>query len=466
MSSRNSPQKPDRKTGALLKSLITFDTSNPPGDTRALARFLATQFKMLGAEVEIVTAPNEKAAHFFARLRGDGSKKPILLAAHADVVPVERQVWTVAPFLGVEKDGFIYGRGALDFKGGLAVFARAVMMLAERKVPLARDVILLAEADEEQGAFNTTWLAKDHWDSMDAEFALNEGGYIFTDLDCKVRQVNITVADKLSVTLALTTTGPAGHSSRPFPVDDTATGRLIAALARLNAHNPRVKLVRAAETYFRALLPISSDKMAADIRALLDAEDEDAREAACRGLTDNTIRGGLLPNALLRDTMMVTVLESGSKPNVIPSEAKAMVNTRLLPGTRIEDIIQQIKTIIDDPRVEIRIVTPMSQEEAASHYLMRTQLPESPVNTPLYSALRRNAKCVWPESTIVPTMFEAGTDATAWRERNVPVYGVYPYPIDDDVLSRMHGPDEKIAMEALGQGTEWIYNTLLEVAAK
>ena len=145
------PQAVSNPTTALLLELIRANTSNPPGNTRSVANLLAPRFKALGFEVDIVQTPDTGKAHFIARLRGNGSKRPVLIAAHADVVGVEREKWTIDPFAGVVKDGYVFGRGALDFKGGMAVFARAAMMLAERKVPLDRDVIFLAEADEESG---------------------------------------------------------------------------------------------------------------------------------------------------------------------------------------------------------------------------------------------------------------------------------------------------------------------------
>lgn len=454
------------RTVALLKKLIAFDTSNGPGDTRALADYLKSQFAPLGAEVDIFVAPNGKAAHFIARLRGDGSRKPVLLAAHADVVPVEREKWTVEPFAGIEKDGFIYGRGAMDFKGGLAVFASAVLRLAEEKTPLARDVIFLAEADEEQGQYNTGWLAKNHWDKIDAEFALNEGGYVLQGRDGTVRQINVTTADKISATFALKATGPSGHSSRPFPPATMANDRLIAALAKLAAHDPAVKLVPATQTYFKALLPISPEQTASDIRQLLGAKDQGDLEAAGKRLVADNPKDGLLLHALLRDTMVITMIDAGIKPNVIPGEAKAVVNTRLLPGTTTDQMIAEIKQAIGDPAIDVSLMTAMSQQEARELYLMRTNAPSSPVDTVLYAALERNAKQVWKDAVLVPTLFEAGTDASAWRDRNIPVYGIYPYPLDDDILSRMHGNDERIGVEAIKQGVDWIYNTLREVAKK
>ena len=422
------------KTVELLKQLIRIDTSNAPGDTTALANFLKTQFAPLGADITIVTAPNGKASHFIARIKGDGSKKPILLAAHADVVPVERDRWTVEPFAGVEKDGFVFGRGAMDFKGGMAVFARAVMRLAEQKVPLSRDVIFLAEADEEQGAFNTSWLAKDHWDKIDAEFALNEGGYVMQDEKGIVRQVNITTADKVTMVLRLRTKGPVGHPSRPLPPSQTAGGKMIAALGKLSNYDTKIKLM----------------PQAGKEQALSSAKPSGASRL----------------HALTHDTMTITMFNSGKTANVIPGEAEAIVDVRMLPGTTTDQIIEEVKGVIGDASVSVEIASPASVEATQKYYRMRTSMPASSTSTDLYKAIEVNAKKLWPQADVVPALFEAGTDAIAWRERGVPVYGIYPYPLDDDILRGMHGHDERISVRSLHQGTDWIYKVLKDVAGK
>ncbi|MGC1797609.1 MAG: M20/M25/M40 family metallo-hydrolase, partial [Candidatus Acidiferrales bacterium] len=183
-------------TADLLVELIRVNTSNPPGNNREHAELLAAKFRALGVEVQIIPTPDADKVHFIARVKGDGSKRPVLLAAHADVVGVERDKWTVDPFAGKVKDGYIYGRGAMDYKGGIAVFAQAIMELVKNHVPLHRDVILLSEADEESGPYGTTWLAKSHWDLMDCEFALNEGGWIIKSANGRVQYVSISTGDK------------------------------------------------------------------------------------------------------------------------------------------------------------------------------------------------------------------------------------------------------------------------------
>jgi acetylornithine deacetylase/succinyl-diaminopimelate desuccinylase-like protein len=380
-------------------------------------------------------------------------------------VPVERSKWTLDPFAGVAKDGYIYGRGAMDFKGGLAVFARAVMMLAENKVPLSRDVIFLSEADEEQGAFGTEWLAKNHWDKIDAEFALNEGGWILQNESGETQQVNITTIDKISATFTLTTQGVSTHSSRPLPPQETAIGRLVAALARLAVYDPEAKVTPLTAEYFNALAKTSTGPLARDLRTLTSTKDRSVRNAAAKRIVTRSDYP-LLLHALMRDTMVITLLNAGVKANVIPGSAQATVNTRLLPGTTTDEIIAEIKRVLRDPGVEVKIAGALPQDEIRALFLKRTNAPPSPTDTVLYQALLKNAKRLWPKAEVVPAVFEAGTDAFAWRDRMVPVYGIYPYPLNNEILLRMHGNDERIGAEQLRQGTEWVYNTLLEVAVK
>src|SRR5881394_1354811 len=220
-------------TASLLVDLIRVNTSNPPGRTQGLVDVLAPKLRALGFEVDVIQTPDSGKVHLIARLRGSGKKRPVLLAAHGDVVGVEREKWTVDPFAGAVQDGYVYGRGAIDFKGGMAVFARAVMQLAEKKVPLDRDVIFLVEADEEGALpYNTDWLAKGWWPKIDAEFALNEGGWIIKRPDGSVRYVSISTADKGAFALVVSAKGNSTHSSMPTP--DNAISAVSRAIARLS----------------------------------------------------------------------------------------------------------------------------------------------------------------------------------------------------------------------------------------
>lgn len=454
-------------TARLLIEVLRVDTSNPPGNEGQLAELLAPKFKALGFEVDVIQTPQAGKAHFIARLRGKNSTlKPILLAAHADVVGVEREKWTVDPFAGVVKDGYVMGRGAIDFKGGLAVFAEAAMLLAKNKVPLARDVIFLAEADEEGGQYNTRWLAEKHWDKIDCEFALNEGGWIIKNDDGRVRYVSISTADKMGVSLTLTARGTSTHSSMPRA--DNAIFTLGRALAKLADYDTKPQLIDSTREFFTALSKTSAEPMRSHFLNLVTSTDPAVIAAA-----DREISKDVLLHAIMRNTIAPVLMNAGFRGNVIPGSAEATINFRTIPGTDLNALIKEIETVINDSRVEVKIAssramggttTPGAQAEAVARQ-MRNAKP-SPTDTALYRSLTKNAKDVYPSAEVTAYLFQAGTDAGAWRTRGVPVYGIYPYPISAEDLSRMHGNDERVSIESLRTGTDFIYRTLLEVAGE
>lgn len=435
-------------TAALLAELIRVNTSNPPGNEDGVAQLLAPRFRAAGFEVHIIATPEPGKAHFIARLRGNGSRRPILLAGHADVVGVEREKWSLDPFAGVIKDGYVFGRGALDFKGGLAVFAQAALMLAERKIPLDRDVILLAEADEESGSYGPAWLARERWDLIDCEFALNEGGWIIKRPDGRVRYVSISTADKSSVSFVLTARGTSTHSSMPRP--DNAIFRLGRALTRLSEYRTPVQLTPATRQFFLTLAKTSDGPMAANFRNLVSGNPALVRSA------ERAISKDPLLNALMRNTIAPVLMNAGFRGNVIPGSAEATINVRLIPGADREALLKEFRRVVADSLVEIR--------PSANFTSNVSSVPVSSDTTALYRALVTQARAEFPDAEVTSYLFQAGTDAPAWRSRGVPVYGIYPYAIDSEDLTRMHGNDERVSVESLRRGTQMIFRTLVEVA--
>jgi acetylornithine deacetylase/succinyl-diaminopimelate desuccinylase-like protein len=450
---------------AMLKDLIRYDTTNAPGDTRAVAAYLKTVFDAAGISNETILAPNGKAAHFIARLKGDGSQRPVLLAAHTDVVPVQKERWSVAPFAAVEKDGFVYGRGALDNKGSVAVFAQAVLKLAKDPASRSRDIIFLAEADEEQGQFNTNWLADNHWDKIDAEFSLNEGGRTVRSLDGKVHELQVTYADKLTLNLKIKTHGPTGHSSRPIPLTDSANGQLVTALNRLQTYETAVLLSPEIRAYLQKKAKLGAPPLAAAIHQLLKAKDGPSRATAARSVVAND-PGGWGLEGLLRNTLVLTMLNAGQKPNVIPGDAEAVLNARLLPGQTVEAFVAELTRVIDNPKVEIEIISARPKSEIAAYFDKRSKIAPSSLKTPLFAALEDSAQATWPGVSILPTLLVASTDATPWRERGVPVYGIGALPADPDSASRIHGDDERAGVVELRQGEAFVFGILKRVTAK
>ncbi|HEY1497860.1 MAG TPA: M20/M25/M40 family metallo-hydrolase [Candidatus Solibacter sp.] len=447
-------------TADLLAEIIRVNTSNPPGQEGALAALLAAKLKPLGFEIDIYPTPETGKAHLIARLRGDGTRKPVLLAAHADVVGVEREKWSLDPFAGVMKDGYVFGRGAIDFKGGLAVFLQAVMLLAKNKVPLHRDVIFMSEADEEGGKYNTNWLADSHWDKMECEFALNEGGWVIKNDAGKVQYISISTADKSGVNLLVTAKGTSTHSSMPRP--DNAIFTLAKAMAKIGDYDTQPKLIDSTREFFLTLAKTSPAPLSTYFSNLVNSKDPKLVHEA-----DVEISKNPLLHAIMRNTIAPVFLNAGFRGNVIPGSAQATLNFRTIPGTDPRELVSEIQAVVNDPRVEVSLPPANTPEGArmADYVRMSARSKPSTTDTDLYRALAAAATSVW-SAPVTTYLFQAGTDAMAWRSRGVPVYGIYPYPISADDLTRMHGNDERVPVDSLEQGTQVIYKTLLEVAAK
>jgi acetylornithine deacetylase/succinyl-diaminopimelate desuccinylase-like protein len=455
-------QAQESEVVTLLRDLVRINNSNPPGNEAQVAEFLAPRLRALGFEVDIIQTPTPGKAHLVARLRAaDPTERPILLAGHEDTVGVEPELWTLDPFGGAVSGGYLYGRGALDFKGGLAAFTVAVMRLARSGAPLKRDVILLAEADEEGGSYGTRWLADNHWDKIDAGVSLNEGGWIFKDGRGRPRLLGITTIDKNSLSVTVSTRGTSTHSSRPLP--DSAIRRLVRALHRIERFVTTPRITPTARRYLRTWAKAFGDNR---LRRLANT-----RNATERFVLANQLKAGRygeLFNGLVRDIYVPTIVDSGFRSNVLPGTATATVNMRMLPGTHPRPMIRQLRRAIGDRRVTVEpIVTPPATvQETLESFDERAEQRPSSTDTDLYRSLVRQGRAQWAGVRTTPALFEAGTDAVPWRERGIPVYGVYPYPIDRSDLVRMHGNDERVPVSGLEQGTDWITRVLAEVASR
>jgi acetylornithine deacetylase/succinyl-diaminopimelate desuccinylase-like protein len=457
---------PDGEVVALLQQLIQTNTSNPPGNEAQIAELLSTRLAPLGFEVEIVPTPAPGKAHFIARLRAQNpTEKPLLLAGHEDVVGVERDLWTVDPFAGVIKGGLIYGRGAMDFKGGLAAFTVAASRIARAKVPLKRDIILLAEADEEGGDYGTGWLAKTAWPKIDAGVSLNEGGWVFEDRAGTPRLMGVTTIDKNSLSVTLKTRGNSTHSSRPLP--DSALAHLTRALNRIERYEPATPRPGAVtRRYLRTWANRFGGRTARELRRFLAARTAKARRRTARPLARGPY--GELFNGMLRTIYVPTIANGGFRSNVLPGSAEATVNIRLLPGARPRPAIRELQRVIGDKRVKVAPISPEGETaaETLKRFDERSRQRPSSIDTELYRVLAREGKREWPTVGVTPALFEAGTDAVPWRERGIPVYGVYPYPIDRGELADMHGNDERISIRRLEEGTDMLTRVLRGAAGR
>ncbi len=439
--------EPDYKRAAReglehLKAIIRLDTSNPPGNETRVADYMAEKLRQAGVEARRFEAAPGRGS-LLARIRGNGSKRPLLIMAHIDVVPVEASRWSVGPFEAAEKDGYLWGRGTLDDKGMAAAELQVMLELARSRTRLSRDVVFLAEADEETGGMlGMDSLLKKQPEWLDAELVLNEGGYIIWGPDRKVLYVAVQTTEKIYQDFTITAHGVAGHSSIPSannPVD-----RLVLALDRLSRIEFPMELNDVTRAFFSS------------VGSRLPGE-----QAACAGKLEGS--GGaacfkalaLNPNfdAILRNTCTPTILKAGYKENVIPAEATANLNCRLLPGTDLPGLQEMLQRTIGDPDVTVTPAMEFPPPASASS-----------IASPLFEAIRKVAAKMYPGAPVVPYMSPGGTDSQVLRKRGMTAYGLLPSPIREEELKTMHAKDEKVSVEAFALGQEMLLRVVLETA--
>lgn len=419
----------------FLSEYLRIDTVNPPGNETRGAEYLKSILARAGIPSEIFElAPGR--GNLVARLKGNGTKKPVLMMGHIDVVGVEREKWTIDPFGGVVRDGFVYGRGAVDDKD-MGVACLEVMLLLQRlKVPLDRDVIFLAEAGEESSTeVGIDFMVERHWDKIAAEFSLAEGGGM-SEQGGRVRRVVVTATEKLSRNMKLVARGVSAHGA--VPRADNPLLRLSAALLKLSAWRPPLRLNEITRAYFSRLATISPPEEAYLYTHLEDPAVVEKIRGRSPGL-----------DALLRVTITPTIVQGGFRDNVIPATAEATLMVRPLPDEDIPALVRRMREVIDDPAVEL--VPPWGPRPAA---------PPSGLNTEMFLALERVQKRLFPEAITLPAMATGTSDSAQMRAKGVNAYGIGSFG-----GSGAHGNDERVSVEGLGALVEFLYHAVVEVAA-
>ena len=430
--------------------MIRFDTTNPPGNELPLAEHIVGVLETEGIRTRLlIPAPGRAAV--IARLRGKGSKRPVMMLAHMDVVGVEREQWSCDPFGGIIRDGYIYGRGAIDDKGMLAANLMTMLTLkrsvVDAGVDLERDVVFLATSDEETGgAHGMRWLVQEHRDLLDAEFAINEGGRTRI-IEGGKRYLAIQTAEKISHMVTVTARGPAGHSA--IPLEGNAIFALGRALAKLGDYREPVTLTTTTRRFFTLLSdmwPVEDEGRA--MRALVS----DDREESRRG--EAVLSRIPVLNAVMRNGISATTLAGGVAGNVIPAEASAVLNVRTIPGNNVEDVVERMRACVPDPNITFAI---------AAH---SDEAPASDPDSPMFTAIADSARELDPELTIVPYLSTGGTDSAHLRRIGINSYGILPFPMEQPDEERMHGHDERIPVKSLHFGTRLIYESMRRVAAR
>jgi acetylornithine deacetylase/succinyl-diaminopimelate desuccinylase-like protein len=445
--------KPDweavgEETISRLQAIIRYDTTNPPGNELPLALHLEAALRAEGIETTLLK-PVENRAVLIGRIRGSGKKRPVILLAHMDVVGVEREGWSVDPFGGEIRDGYLYGRGAIDDKGMLAANLMTVLLLkrtlSESGESLSRDVVFVATSDEESGGeWGMGWLVKHHPEVLDAEFALNEGGRTRI-IEGGQRYLAVQSAEKVSHVVAVTAHGSAGHAAIPLPGNPIF--RLARALESLSRYAEPVMLTGITREFFGRLAGIwPNDAEKAAMTDLASGEPKRV-EAGASVLSRIPVF-----NAVLRNGISPTVLEGGKQFNVIPGSARAVLNVRTLPGHSVDKVVNRLKAIVLEPDVTIEVTH--RGEEA----------PASDPGSEMFVAIAEAAHELDPKIAVVPYLSTGVTDSARLRRLGVKAYGVLPFPLVQSDEERMHGNDERLPLESIHFGTRLIYGAISRIA--
>ena len=422
------------------KDYIRINTTNPPGNEVQTVQFFAQILQQEGIPFDSASSAPGRG-NIWARLKG-GSKPALVLLHHMDVVPADPKYWETDPFAATVKDGVIFGRGALDTKTLGILELEAFIALHRSHVPLDRDVIFMATADEEAGGnFGAGWVVAHHPEAFrDAGLLLNEGGGGSSDGD--QRDFGIEVTQKTPFWLKLTATGTAGHGSTPPPA--SAVNRLIRALYRLQTYEFAPRVVPAVATYLAAIAPAQSPRWK---DGFLNPSTLIANRNA---LTELQID---LPGiaALLHNTCSITRLEGSPKINVIPPEAEAQVDCRLLPDQDRDAFEREVVATLNDPEIKVERILAFTPAV-------------SPTNTELYSAIVEVIHRHFPGASIAPSVETGFTDSHWFRDLGIASYGFAPVVIPESEESGVHGNNERISIENIRRGTKMMVEIVERVA--
>jgi acetylornithine deacetylase/succinyl-diaminopimelate desuccinylase-like protein len=428
---------------ALLTKLVAADTSNPPGNEERAVTIGAARLREAGIEAETTEfAPGRQ--NLVARLRGNGSGRPILLLAHTDVVGTAGQEWTSDPHVVTPAGGFLVGRGVSDDLGMAALALEVLVRLKQAGIPLERDVILAWTGDEESGGAGVRWLLANRRAAIDAELALNEGGDLVLGDDGKLEFVSLQTAEKVYQDFAIVAHGPTGHSS--VPLAENAIYRLAGALDRLGRQRFPARVLPVTRAYFAARAAVEAPKLAAAMRAIAGAKQRPPADAVKVLDADPALA------ASLRTTCVATLLNGGTRQNALPAEATANVNCRILPDESVASVRAALIRAIGDPAVEVRPTEEFGFGEP------------SPLDGPAPRAIRTVVGEMWPSVPIVPFMSRGATDSRFLRAAGIPSYGIGPIAMTEGDARRAHGIDERIPEASLRAGFEFLYRLVVALA--
>ncbi|MFN2399183.1 MAG: M20/M25/M40 family metallo-hydrolase [Gemmatimonadaceae bacterium] len=431
-----------RETVQLMSDYFKVNTSNPPGNEIDGALFLKRILEREGFQVQILDSAElgpGRRANLYTRLKGNGPKKAIALVHHIDVVPATPSFWDVDPFSGAIKDGYIWGRGALDMKGEGIVHLMAMIALKRSGVPLTRDIVFIANADEELASTGAMVFVNKHPDLLgDVEFLITEGGDNPLS-NGKLGYYGVGVAEKRTFWQRITVKGVPSHGSRP--TKQNPVPRLIAALDKIAKFETPLHVTPGVAKYFRDI----ARNYAGEKRAWLANVSAAVKNPRAR----SWILSDVYWNAILRNTISLTVLRGSDKTNVIPPEASADIDIRLLPDQDPARVLAELKRIVNDSAVKW---TPLLEP--------KTPL-ENPIDTDLFRAIERAARERDPSALVTTPMLTGATDRPTYRKLGIITYGLDPFRVESSESQRgVHGNNERVSLENAAFGVRFLYDIL------
>jgi acetylornithine deacetylase/succinyl-diaminopimelate desuccinylase-like protein len=424
----------------FLGELVKIDTSNPPGNETRAAEYIKGVLAAQGIPAQVFeSAPGR--GNVVARIKGTGKKKPLLLMGHLDVVGVERARWTVDPFAATIKDGYLYGRGAIDDKAMDAANLEVFLMLHRMKLPLDRDVILLAEAGEEGTTqFGIDFMVEKHWDEIACEYAFNEGGDIVEE-NGKVQYVAVSTTQKVPRGFSLIAKGTSGHGSAPRV--DNAIAHLAAAVDKVARWEAPMRLNETTRRFFQQMAKISPPE-----KAQLYAHVEDPAAQQKLHQTEPSYY------SMLRTSLVPTIIKGGFRSNVIPAEAEARFDVRALPDENMDTLKADLAKLLNDPAITFIDAENVNQRPAT---------PPSGLDTDAFHALEHAQQKVFPGVPTIPIMQVGATDSAQLRAKGVQAYDLGTVMSSDD-RTRIHGNDERIQITGFGKFVQFLYTATVEIA--
>jgi acetylornithine deacetylase/succinyl-diaminopimelate desuccinylase-like protein len=429
-----------------LMNLVRIDSSNPPGNETQVVGYLKSILAAENIESQVY-ALEENRANLVTRIKGNGSKRPILIMGHTDVVGVQRERWYADPFSGLRKDGFIYGRGTLDDKDNVAAGLMVILLLKRFGVELDRDIVFLAESGEEgTPEVGINYMVANHYDAIDAEYCIAEGGQNVIE-DGAVKTVGLQTTEKMPRRVTLLARGTAGHGSRPTL--ENAVVILANAVAKAAAWQTEVRLNETTRTYFQRLAEISAPDDAFRYNNVENAEESEA-------IQRYFLETFPYHYSISRSSITPTVIDAGFRRNVIPSEASAILDIRVLPDEDVDQFYRELAAVIDDPRVEI-----------IPEHIYRPAAPPSEIDNEMFDVLERVARRMYPDAMVLPVMATGATDMSQVRAKGMQAYGIGPARSVAEINSGFgsHGDNERVAEDAFVGMVRYLWNVIIEIGA-